>query len=136
MLSSLALTSLLSHVWQTSIAQLAMYAILVFLCKQLCSYTHMQFALLQYTSIKPLGDRVLVKIKTSEAKSDGGILLPVSVQTRPQGGEIVAVGEGRSFGSNRIEISVPVFTFTQLTELSLFCISRHVCNSILVYLKF
>lgn len=62
----------------------------------------------KYTSIKPLGDRVLVKIKTSEAKSDGGILLPVSVQTRPQGGEIVAVGEGRSFGSNRIEISVPV----------------------------
>lgn len=74
-----------------------------------------------------------MKIKTSEAKSDGGILLPVSVQTRPQGGEIVAVGEGRSFGSNRIEISVPVFTFA---PLSLLCISRHVCNSILVHLKF
>jgi hypothetical protein len=100
------------------------------------SCVHVHACNLQYTSIKPLGDRVLVKIKTSEAKSDGGILLPVSVQTRPQGGEIVAVGEGRSFGSNRIEISVPVFTFTQLTELSLFCISRHVCNSILVYLKF
>ncbi|WVZ65090.1 hypothetical protein U9M48_014511 [Paspalum notatum var. saurae] len=62
----------------------------------------------KYTSIKPLGDRVLVKIKTSEAKSEGGILLPVSVQTRPQGGEVVAVGEGRSFGSNSIEISVPI----------------------------
>ncbi|PAN12596.1 hypothetical protein GQ55_2G267200 [Panicum hallii var. hallii] len=62
----------------------------------------------KYTSIKPLGDRVLVKVKTSEAKSDGGILLPVSVQTRPQGGEVVAVGEGRSFGSKSIEISVPI----------------------------
>ncbi|CAD6224876.1 unnamed protein product [Miscanthus lutarioriparius] len=62
----------------------------------------------KYTSIKPLGDRVLVKIKTSEAKSDGGILLPVSVQTRPQGGEVIAIGEGRSFGRNSIEISVPV----------------------------
>ncbi|KAF8695395.1 hypothetical protein HU200_037628 [Digitaria exilis] len=62
----------------------------------------------KYTSIKPLGDRVLVKVKTSEAKTDGGILLPVSVQTRPQGGEVVAVGEGRSFGINSIEISVPV----------------------------
>ncbi|XP_062193795.1 20 kDa chaperonin, chloroplastic-like [Phragmites australis] len=62
----------------------------------------------KYTSIKPLGDRVLVKIKTSEAKTDGGILLPVSVQSKPQGGEVVAVGEGRNFGSNSIEISVPV----------------------------
>jgi chaperonin GroES len=79
-----------------------------------------------------LGDRVLVKIKTSEAKSDGGILLPVSVQTRPQGGEVVAVGEGRSFGSSSIEISVPVCTSAQL---SLLCGSRHVCNSILVYLN-
>ena len=35
-----------------------------------------------------------MKIKTSEAKSDGGILLPVSVQTRPQGGEVIAIGEG------------------------------------------
>uniref|UniRef100_A0A0Q3R3P7 20 kDa chaperonin, chloroplastic n=1 Tax=Setaria italica TaxID=4555 RepID=A0A0Q3R3P7_SETIT len=61
-----------------------------------------------YTSIKPLGDRVLVKVKTTEAKTDGGILLPVSVQSRPTGGEVVAVGEGRSFGSNSIEISVPV----------------------------
>jgi len=79
-----------------------------------------------------LGDRVLVKIKTSEAKSDGGILLPVSVQTRPQGGEVVAVGEGRSFGSSSIEISVPVRTSAQL---SLLCISRHVCNYILMYLN-
>ena len=79
-----------------------------------------------------MGDRVLVKIKTSEAKSDGGILLPVSVQTRPQGGEVIAIGEGRSFGRNSIEISVPVCASAQL---SLLCISRHVCNSILVYLN-
>uniref|UniRef100_A0A0A9AUA3 Uncharacterized protein n=1 Tax=Arundo donax TaxID=35708 RepID=A0A0A9AUA3_ARUDO len=62
----------------------------------------------KYTSVKPLGDRVLVKVKTSEPKSDGGILLPVSVQSRPQGGEVVAVGEGRNIGSNSIEISVPI----------------------------
>ncbi|GJM98711.1 hypothetical protein PR202_ga15742 [Eleusine coracana subsp. coracana] len=63
----------------------------------------------KYTSIKPLGDRVLVKVNTSEAKTEGGILLPVSVQSRPTGGEVVAVGEGRSIGSsNNIEISVPV----------------------------
>ncbi|KAL6846507.1 hypothetical protein ACP4OV_023955 [Aristida adscensionis] len=62
----------------------------------------------KYTSVKPLGDRVLVKVKTSEAKTDGGILLPTSVQSKPQGGEVVAVGEGRSIGSTSIEISVPI----------------------------
>ncbi|GJN33893.1 hypothetical protein PR202_gb22522 [Eleusine coracana subsp. coracana] len=62
----------------------------------------------KYTSIKPLGDRVLVKVNSSEAKTEGGILLPVSVQSRPTGGEVVAVGEGRSIASNNIDISVPV----------------------------
>ena len=49
----------------------------------------------KYTSIKPLGERVLVKIKTSEEKTTVGILLPTTSQTKPQGGEVVAVGEGR-----------------------------------------
>lgn len=55
-----------------------------------------------------------MKVKTTEAKTDGGILLPVSVQSRPTGGEVVAVGEGRSFGSNSVEISIPVCTPAQL----------------------
>jgi chaperonin GroES len=63
---------------------------------------------LQYTSIKPLGDRVLVKVNTSEAKIEGGILLPVSVQSRPTGGEVIAHGEGKSMGSNNIDISFPI----------------------------
>ena len=73
-----------------------------------------------------------MKVKTSEAKSDGGILLPVSVQTRPQGGEVVAVGEGRSFGNKSIEISVPVCTGARLTLL---CVGRRVCHSIRLYLN-
>ncbi|XP_055836350.1 20 kDa chaperonin, chloroplastic-like [Solanum dulcamara] len=60
----------------------------------------------KYTSLKPLGDRVLVKIKTPEEKSVGGILLPTSAQSKPQGGEVVAVGEGRSIGKTTVEISV------------------------------
>lgn len=62
----------------------------------------------QYTSIKPLGDRVLVKIKTVEEKTLGGILLPTAAQTKPQGGEVVAVGEGRTIGKNKVDISVQV----------------------------
>ncbi|XP_073103386.1 20 kDa chaperonin, chloroplastic [Elaeis guineensis] len=60
----------------------------------------------KYTSIKPLGDRLLVKIKSSEEKTSGGILLPTTAQSKPQGGEVVAVGEGRTIGKNKVDISV------------------------------
>ncbi|ERN05572.1 20 kDa chaperonin, chloroplastic [Amborella trichopoda] len=60
----------------------------------------------KYTSIKPLGDRVLVKIKIAEEKTGGGILLPTTAQSKPQGGEVVAVGEGKTIGKNKVEISV------------------------------
>ena len=75
------------------------------------------YGYLQYTSIKPLGDRVLVKIKEAEEKTMGGILLPSTAQSKPQGGEVVAVGEGRTIGKNKIDIDVPV-TASQ-TSLSL-----------------
>lgn len=39
----------------------------------------------KFTTLKPLGDRVLVKIQTVEEKSAGGILLPTTAQTKPQG---------------------------------------------------
>ncbi|ESR66098.1 hypothetical protein CICLE_v10009281mg [Citrus x clementina] len=60
----------------------------------------------KYTSIKPLGDRVLVKIKTVEEKTDGGIFLPSAAQTKPQAGEVVAVGEGKTVGKAKLDISV------------------------------
>ncbi|XVE97862.1 hypothetical protein REPUB_Repub03eG0055200 [Reevesia pubescens] len=60
----------------------------------------------KYTSIKPLGDRVLVKIKEAEEKTESGILLPTTAQTKPQGGEVVAVGEGKSIGKTKLECSV------------------------------
>jgi len=60
----------------------------------------------KYTAIKPLGDRVLIKIKEAEEKTEGGILLPSTAQTKPQGGEVVAVGEGKTIGKNNVEISV------------------------------
>ncbi|XP_047324103.1 20 kDa chaperonin, chloroplastic-like [Impatiens glandulifera] len=60
----------------------------------------------KYTTLKPLGDRVLVKIKTSEEKTVGGILLPTSAQSKPQGGEVVAVGEGRTIGANKVEVDL------------------------------
>ena len=49
-----------------------------------------------------------MKIKVPEEKSVGGILLPTSAQTKPQGGEVVAVGEGRTIGKSKVDISVKV----------------------------
>lgn len=56
----------------------------------------------------PLGDRVLVKIKNVEEKTLGGILLPTTAQTKPQGGEVVAIGEGKKLGNTKIEIGLKV----------------------------
>jgi chaperonin GroES len=64
----------------------------------------------KYTSLKPLGDGVLVKIKAAEEKTSGGILLPTTAQSKPQGGEVVAVGEGRTIGKNKVDISVKTGT--------------------------
>ncbi|CAN4110002.1 unnamed protein product [Withania somnifera] len=60
----------------------------------------------KYTSVKPLGDRVLVKIKAAEEKTVGGILLPVTAKSKPNGGEVVVVGEGHSVGKVKVDISV------------------------------
>ncbi len=43
-------------------------------------------------NVKPLGDRVLVKIKESESKTAGGIIIPQTAQEKTQTGVVVAVG--------------------------------------------
>lgn len=45
--------------------------------------------------IRPLHDRVIVRREEEEQKTAGGILLPGSVQEKPNRGEVVAVGSGR-----------------------------------------
>jgi chaperonin GroES len=50
---------------------------------------------LNVSTLKPLGDRVLLKLVAAEDKTDGGILLPDSAKEKPQTGEIVAVGPGK-----------------------------------------
>lgn len=62
----------------------------------------------KYTTVKPLGDRVLLKTKTAEQKTTGGILLPTAAQSKPQSGEVVAIGEGRTIGDNKVEVSIQV----------------------------
>lgn len=46
------------------------------------------------TKIRPLGDRVVVKV-VKEEKTAGGLYLPDNAQEKPQTGEILAVGPGK-----------------------------------------
>lgn len=49
--------------------------------------------------LKPLGDRVIIQVAKEEEKTIGGIVLASSAQEKPQIGEVVAVGEGRTLES-------------------------------------
>lgn len=49
--------------------------------------------------IRPLHDRVVVRRKEEEEKTAGGIVLPGSAQEKPNQGEVVAVGPGKSLDS-------------------------------------
>ncbi|MCX7846269.1 MAG: co-chaperone GroES [Dictyoglomaceae bacterium] len=45
--------------------------------------------------LRPIGDRVVVKILEQEEKTKGGIVLPDTAKEKPQQGKVVAVGTGR-----------------------------------------
>jgi len=58
-------------------------------------------------SIKPLGQRVLVKRLDAEEVSAGGIVLPDTAQEKPQEAEVVALGTGgKDENGNDITFSV------------------------------
>ena len=54
-------------------------------------------------SIKPLGERVLVKPLESEEKTAGGIILPDTAKEKPQKGEVIAVGKGKVLDDGSIK---------------------------------
>jgi len=64
---------------------------------------------LSVSTVKPLGERVFIKVSASEEKTAGGILLPDTAKEKPQVGEIVAVGSGkRNDDGSRTELEVKV----------------------------
>lgn len=46
-------------------------------------------------SLKPLGDRVLIKPEPAEQKTATGLYIASNAQEKPQRGEVVAVGAGK-----------------------------------------
>ena len=53
--------------------------------------------------IKPLADRVVIKVIDDVQQTSGGIFIPDSAKEKPQRGEVVAVGEGRTLDSGEKE---------------------------------
>lgn len=61
------------------------------------------------TSIRPLGDRILVEPIEQEESTSGGILLPETAKEKPQNGSVLAAGEGRrDEDGDRIPMDVKV----------------------------
>lgn len=59
-------------------------------------------------NIKPLADRVVIKMLEAEETTKGGIILTSSAQEKPQVAEIVAVGPGGVVDGEKVEMEVKV----------------------------
>jgi len=45
--------------------------------------------------LKPLGDRLIVRVVEEEERTASGIVLPDTAKEKPQRGKVVAVGDGK-----------------------------------------
>lgn len=52
-------------------------------------------------SLRPLEDRIVIKVLEAEEKTKGGIVLPDTAKEKPQKGEVIAVGEGKLLDSGK-----------------------------------
>lgn len=54
-------------------------------------------------AIKPLGDKIVIKVIEDTEQTSGGIFIPDSAKEKPQKGEVVAVGQGKTLDSGERE---------------------------------
>ncbi len=59
-------------------------------------------------TIKPLGDRVVVKMVEAEETTKSGIVLPGSAKEKPQIAEVIAVGPGGLVDGKEVKMEVKV----------------------------
>ena len=59
-------------------------------------------------TIRPLADRVLIKLVAAEEKTKSGLILTASAQEKPQIAEVVAVGPGGAVDGEKIDMVVKV----------------------------
>ena len=59
-------------------------------------------------NLKPLADRVVIKLVETEETTKSGIVLPDTAKEKPQQGKVVAVGPGRVEDGKTIAMTVKV----------------------------
>jgi chaperonin GroES len=59
-------------------------------------------ATLTKVKLQPLGDRVLVKAIEQQETKRGGIIIPDTAKEKPQEGEIVACGKGKTTEDGKV----------------------------------
>lgn len=59
-------------------------------------------------NMKPLGDRVVIKMIEAEETTASGIVLPGSAKEKPQMAEVVAVGPGGVVDGKEVKMEVTV----------------------------
>ena len=57
-------------------------------------------------TIKPLQDRVVVKMLEAEETTKSGIILTASAKEKPQGAEIIAVGPGGMVDGKEVQMTL------------------------------
>ncbi|MDD2481557.1 MAG: co-chaperone GroES [Lutispora sp.] len=57
-------------------------------------------------NIKPLGDRVVIKVLESEETTKSGIVLPGTAKEKPMQGEILAVGSGEIVDGKKVPLEL------------------------------
>ena len=60
-------------------------------------------------NLKPLGDRIVVKVLDREEKTKGGLYLPDTAKEKPTEGEVIATGSGKVLDNGQklpIEVKV------------------------------
>lgn len=59
-------------------------------------------------NVKPLGDRVVIKMVESEEKTKGGLILTANAQDKPEIAEVLAVGPGTLTDGKKVEMELKV----------------------------
>ena len=59
-------------------------------------------AVLTKIKIRPLGDRVVVRALDKDKQERGGLIIPDTAKEKPQEGEIVAAGKGKTTDDGKL----------------------------------
>lgn len=59
-------------------------------------------------NIRPLGDRIIIKVIEMEETTKSGIVLPGTAKEKPMQGEVLAVGSGEMVDGKKIPLELKV----------------------------